>query len=123
MKTDDGAWIWFYQGVILVSDSNIIQLIKRAAVEAVEAAKPCDYRIGTVISASPLKIKVSQTMEIEESFLHLSRNVTDFQTEITIDTGTKQTCTVHNALKKGDKVLMLRKAGGQRYAVIDRVVS
>lgn len=106
-----------------MGDSSLLQLIKRAAVEAVEAAKPCDYRIGTVISASPLKIKVSQTMEIEESFLHLSRNVTDFQTEITIDTGTKQTCTVHNALKKGEKVLMFRKAGGKEYTVIDRVVS
>ena len=121
-----------------MSDSNIIQLIKRAAVEAVEAAKPCDYRIGTVISASPLKIKVSQTLELEEDFLDLSRNVTDFKTKITMDAQEvyhtehiypsttwidAQEITVHNALKKGDKVLMLRKAGGQKYAVIDRVVS
>lgn len=89
-----------------MSDSSLIQLIKRAAVEAVEAAKPCDYRIGTVIDTSPLKIKLSQTIELEEDFLDLTQNVAK-----------------ENALKKGEKVLMLRKAGGQRYAVIDRVVS
>ena len=121
-----------------MSDSNIIQLIKRAAVEAVEAKKPCTYTIGTVTSVSPLKIKVSQTLELEEDFLDLSRNVTDFKTKITMDAQEvyhtehiypsttwidAQEITVHNALKKGDKVLMLRKAGGQKYAVIDRVVS
>lgn len=121
-----------------MGDSSLLQLIKRAAVEAVEAAKPCDYRIGTVISDSPLKIKVSQTMEIEESFLHLSRNVTDFKVKISMNAQSvyhtthtnpsdtwidEQEITVHNALKKGEKVLMLRKAGGQEYTVIDRVVS
>lgn len=121
-----------------MGDSSLIQLIKRAAVEAVEADKPCDYRIGTVISASPLKIKVSQTLEIEENFLDLSRNVTDFKIKISMNAQNvyhtthsnpsttwidEQEITVHNALKKGDKVLMLRKAGGQKYAVIDRVVS
>lgn len=89
-----------------MANSNLVQLIKQIAFEAVEAAKPCDYTIGTVINTSPLKIKVSQTMELEEYFLDLTKNVTE-----------------ENALKKGDKVLMLRKAGGQKYAVIDRVVS
>lgn len=120
------------------SDSNLVQLVKRIALEAVQAHKPCDYRIGTVTSVSPLKIKVSQTLELDEDFLHLARNVTDFKTKITMNaqevyhtTHTnpsttwidEQEITVHNALKKGEKVLMIRKDGGQDYIVIDRVVS
>ena len=101
-----------------MANSNLVQLIKQIALEAVEAAKPSDYRIGTVTSINPLKIKVSQSIELEEDFLHLTRNVTDFQI-----TYNEQKITVHNALKKGEKVLMLRKAGGQEYTVIDRVVS
>ena len=77
MTTGGGLWTWYCQGVILVADSNLVQLIKRIAVEAVQASKPCDYTIGTVTSTSPLKIKVSQTLELEEDFLHLARSVTD----------------------------------------------
>lgn len=121
-----------------MASSNLVQLIKRIALEAVEAEKPCDYRIGTVTSVSPLKIKVSQTLELEEDFLHLARNVTDFKTKISMNAQSvyhtthtypsttwidEQEITVHNALKKGEKVLMIRKAGGQEYIVIDRVVS
>lgn len=120
-----------------MANSNIVQLIKRIALDAVEMSKPCDYRIGTVTGVEPLKIKVSQNIELEEEFLHLSRNVTDFKTKITMEEQEvyhtahtvpsltwidKQEVTVHNALKKGEKVLMLRKAGGQEFFVIDRVV-
>lgn len=104
-----------------MADSNLVQLIKRIAVEAVLASKPCDYTIGTVTSASPLKIKVSQTLELEEDFLHLARSVTDYETEITSN-HTHKKIVIHSALKKGEKVLMIRKAGGQDYIVIDRVV-
>lgn len=136
MITGGGLWTWYCQGVILVADSNLVQLIKRIAVEAVQASKPCDYTIGTVTSASPLKIKISQTLELEEDFLHLARSVTDYETEITVkDWNTeiasnhthpikgKKKIVIHSALKKGEKVLMIRKAGGQDYIVIDRVVS
>lgn len=101
-----------------MANSNIVQLIKQIAVEAVKAAKPCDYTIGTVINTSPLKIKISQTLTLDEDFLDLSRNVTNFETKIN-----GQITTVENELKVGEKVLMIRKSGGQKYAVIDRVVS
>jgi hypothetical protein len=34
----------------------------------------------------------------------------------------RMTVTVHNALKKGEKVLLMMEDGGQTYYVIDRVV-
>lgn len=40
--------------------TNAVELVKKAAVEAVEAGKPVHILFGTVISASPLKIQVDQ---------------------------------------------------------------
>ena len=41
---------------------------------------------------------------------------------ITGDSGeSKQTITIHNALKVGDKVALLRKQGGQSYFILDRI--
>lgn len=88
----------------MVPSSNLVQLIKRIALEAVEAAKPCDYRIGTVISTDPVKIKVSQKVELEEEFLHFVQG------------------TPPELLLVGDRVFMMRKAGGQEYTIIDKVV-
>ena len=101
-----------------MANSNIVQLVKQIALEAVEASKPCDYRTGVVTGINPLEIKISQTLTLDESFLDLARNVTDF--EILVN---GQMTTIENALKVGEKVLMIRKSGGQRYTVIDRVVS
>lgn len=122
-----------------MANSNLVQLIQQIAVNAIKAGKPCDYIVGTVVSKKPLKIKVSQALTLEEEFLHLSRNVTDFKTKFTLDkisiyhtvhtdppTDTwadEQEVTIHNALKVGEKVLLIRKSGGQDYIVIDRVVS
>lgn len=121
-----------------MGSSNLVQLIKKIALDAVETSRQCDYMVGTVTSENPLKIRVSQNIELEEEFLHLSRNVTDFEIKITMKEQDvyhvthsvpsltwidKQEITVHNALKEGEKVLMLRKTGGQEYIVIDRVVN
>ncbi len=90
-----------------MSDS-LVQLIKKIAMDAVRSAKMSDYKIGTVSGVSPLIIKMSNTLEIDEDFLHLSRNVTDYEVEIKIG-DVIQSRTVLNSLKVGEKVLMLRK--------------
>ena len=121
-----------------MAETNLVQLIKRIAIDAVNASKQCDYRVGIVISTDPLQIKLSNALILEEEFLHLTQNVSDYVTEFTVNEietylttktqSTSQWCdrqeiTIHNALQKGDQVLMMRKAGGQEYIVIDRVVS
>lgn len=101
-----------------------LEYVKDAAVQAVMAAKPCNYVIGAVASVKPLKIKLSEGdgLELEADFLHLARNVTDFEATVSIS-GEEQKMKIHNSLKKGEKVLMVRKWGGQDYIVVDRVVS
>lgn len=127
-------------------DANeLVNTLKRAAVEAVEAGKPVNVYFGEVVSASPLKINVEQKMILGEKQLILSRNVTDFKTKITagniknyyytgdVNSGTAPVSpshvhavgtieiTVHNGLAVGDEVILIRQQEGQRFVVVDRI--
>lgn len=127
-------------------DANeLVDTLKRAAVEAVEAKKPVNVYFGEVVSVSPLKINVEQKMILGEKQLILSRNVTDFKTKITagniknyyytgdVNSGTAPVSpshvhavgtievTVHNGLAVGDKVIILRQQEGQKFIVADRI--
>lgn len=127
-------------------DANeLVDTLKRAAVEAVEAGKPVNVYFGEVVSASPLKINVEQKMILGEKQLVLSRNVTDFKTKITagniknyyyigdVNSGTAPVSpshvhavgtieiTVHNGLAVGDGVILIRQQEGQKFIVVDRI--
>lgn len=131
-----------------MSNSNLVQLIKQIAMDAVNTAKMCDYQTGVVTSIKPLKIKITNSLEIGSEFLVVPQSMTDYEMEISIDKKygwktqdkaggsgesafashmheialEKVKVKVHNALKKGDRVLMLRKSGGQQFVIIDKVV-
>ena len=112
---------------------DLIKEIKKAAVEAVKASKPVEVCFGRVTSVSPLKILVEQKMILGSAQLVLTRNVTDFETEVTVDWQTetasvhqhaikgKKKITVHNGLVVGDEVFLIRQQGGQKFIVVDRV--
>lgn len=130
-----------------MADANeLVETLKRAAVEAMEAKKPVNVYFGEVVSAAPLKINVEQKMVLGEKQLILSRNVTNFKTSIiggniknyyytgsTTDSGTapvspshvhavgKIEITVHNGLVVGDEVILIRQQEGQKFIVLDRI--
>ena len=122
---------------------DFLNVVKKAALEAFEASQPSDFCFGKVTSAKPLKISVEQKMTLGAAQLILTRNVTDFKTKVTVDWLTetksggsgessfashahsisgKKEITIHNALQVGDEVILLKKKGGQKYLVLDRVV-
>lgn len=139
--------------------SELLNTIKQAATEAVDASKPAQVCYGKVTSASPLQILVDQKMTLGSAQLVLTRNVTDFTVSVSIDWKTEsaltthshgvqgtdsggdtidltskttnlkhthdvegtKSMTIHNALKKGDEVVLVRMQGGQQYIVIDRI--
>ena len=109
---------------LLVSDySEFLKLIKQAAVEAVEAGNPAAICYGQVTSASPLKIFVDQKMTLGSAQLVVPEHLTDYEMDMKLKSGgIKQTYIFYGALKKGDKVLLIREQGGQKYIVIDRMV-
>lgn len=114
---------------------DFVQLIKDIAVKAVDAERPSNVQFGTVISESPLKIQVDQKLVLYSSMLILSRNVTDYEVFLKTKHVTKAAdghiheiegefpYIVLNALKAGEKVILIRQQGGQKYYVIDRAVS
>lgn len=132
----------------MLDGNDLLNLIKKAAVEAVNASQPSGMCFGKVTSTKPLKILVEQKMTLGAAQLVLTRNVTDFKTSISggniqnvyyVGEGENATSlptepvphvyavgkiqvTVHNALKIGDEVVLIKQQGGQKYLVVDRVV-
>lgn len=100
--------------------TDFIKLMKKTAVEAVNASKPANMIFGKVISKSPLKIKIDQKLILTSAQLVLSRSVTEYRLSVTAH-GEKTTMTVHNALEVGEEVILMQVSGGQKYIVMDRI--
>lgn len=113
--------------------SGLVSVIKQIAIDAVDNSKMPDLRFGTVISDSPLKVRVTNQFIIPSSMLIVPQHLTDHEIEITtsgygwLDNGgdemiqSKKKIKVHGALKSGDKIALLRKQGGQSYFILDRL--
>lgn len=104
---------------------NPVEIVKKAAVEAMEQSKPVHLVFGEVVSVSPLKIQVDQKATYTEKMLVLTRNVTDFEADMTVShtpgyKGRKK-FKIHNALVVGDWVVLGRVQGGRRFVVLDRI--
>jgi hypothetical protein len=124
--------------------------MKRASKEVYENEQPTDLRFGTVVSAKPLKVQVTNLFTIPESMLIVPQHLTDYEIEISLksDYGwitqdtqggsplsptltahnhkhdiiqSKKKVFIHNALKAGDKVALIRKHGGQSFFILDRI--
>lgn len=102
---------------------NMVELVKKAALDAVEASKPVQVLYGVVTSSSPLKIQVDQKAIYTEKMLILTRNVTNYSVTATNSQIGTVTLTLNNALKTGERVLLVRVQGGKKFAVLDRVKS
>lgn len=124
--------------------NSLVGAFKKAAKEEREASKTCDFIFGTVVSPAPLQIITEQQLPLGPNQLILTRNVTNYSTTMTISwstnkkgggsgeeayeshahgiSGTKAV-TINNGLVAGDKVVLLRQGGGQKFIVLDRVVS
>lgn len=104
----------------MTNSSNAVTLVKKAAVEAVEAAKPIHLLFGTVVSTSPLHIQTDQKATYTEHMLILTQRVTDYEVE-EYSTGQAVKRHIHAALAVGDRVLLARMQGGRKFVVLDRM--
>lgn len=105
---------------------DLLGVIKRSALEAMEASQPVRIYYGSVIGTEPLRILVDQRLTLGAAQVVLTRNVTDYEVRVTKDDedGTTDTDTVivHNALKIGENVILCRQQGGQKFVVLERMV-
>ncbi|MDS1029161.1 DUF2577 domain-containing protein [Bacillota bacterium LX-D] len=122
--------------------SKLHNTIAQIAYETIKSKDPCSIMFGTVISISPLKINIEQKLTLDESFLILTNNVKDYDVEMVVDHETEYTSggsgdssfSSHNhgykgtktfrikqGLKVGEKVILVRVQGGQKFIVLDRI--
>ena len=121
---------------------TLLSLLQGIVMQTVEAMTPADVVIGEVISTSPLSIKLEKGLVIPAEGIRLTKNTCLWSVDMTVShhtdpaaggsgdaeyashthgySGTK-TYLVHNELKVGDKVYLLREAGGQYFIAMDRV--
>ncbi len=129
-------------GDFMGAEHDILKVIREAAVAAVKNTKPTSLHFGVVESEKPLAIRLNQKVLLTEEFLILSRNVTDYDLEMTVNHITekmqkggkdpsftshkheykgRKVFRVHKALKKDENVILIRVQGGTKYLVLDRV--
>jgi len=118
--------------------ASLVDVIKKAAVEAVIAKEPTDLMFGTVTNISPLTISIDDKIVLSKKMLILSSLVQDFEVELDFEHMTENgNCSegaLHNhqykgvktfkillGLKEGEGVVLIKMAGGQRFYVLDRV--
>lgn len=115
---------------------KLTQIIKQIAVDAIETKKPLDVVIGNIISVEPLKINLSQFIDIKEDMVVIpseykeheekiiipeqkinlldeneeEKEYTIKEQEITIKTKTK--------LKDNDQVVLLKFDKGQKFFLL-----
>lgn len=120
---------------------NLVKLIKQIVMETNAAAVLADVIIGEVIATSPLQIRIENKYVLESDDIVLTKNTSDWSVDMTVDHQTedaaggsgyaeydshhhgyagRKTYLVHNGLAVGDKVILLRESGGQRFIAIDR---
>lgn len=123
-------------------------VIQQMVDEAVSARMPTELQIGTVTGVSPLEITLdTQMTPLRQSVLYLSETVVEkkipvlehthqtaqgatqpalLQSEIICDEhgtglGVKDNSIIfNNALQVGDKVLLMRVQGGQKFVILSR---
>lgn len=101
---------------------DLIQIIKQAAYEAVEASKPASFMYGKVLETTPLHIQIDQKLNLTSDFLLIPNYLTNHEVNLRDENGAVKKYMLENALKKGEHVVLLQQKGGQRFLVLDRMV-
>jgi len=105
----------------------MLEAVKLLAYDVLQQENLTDICYGTVTETEPLKIVLEQKLELTESFLVLSQNVTKHTINYSMrrkdsdENWVQYEMIVEKQLKKGERVILIKMTGGQRYVVIDRV--
>lgn len=122
-------------------------IVKMIVDDLLEAKQMSNWCTGVVSKVKPLEITINQKNIIPAQYLILTNAVKDHVVDITVSWNTednthkhgngnngqptadvthkhtisgRKKITIHNGLTLGEKVLLLRETGGQRYVVLDR---
>lgn len=116
---------------------KLTQIIKQIAVDAIETQKPLDVVIGNIISVEPLKINLSQFIDIKENMVVIPSEYKEHEEKIIIpeqkinllDENEEEkeytikeqeiTIKIQSKLKVGMSVYLLRFNKGQKFYLLN----
>ena len=81
---------------------DMFNAMKQIAENVFTAMRPADWCYGKVISLSPFQVQIDQKLPLKKEFL-------------AVRTGMSA-----SSFKVGDKLILLRKQGGQEYLILDK---
>lgn len=91
---------------------DLTESMKKAAMQVMDASKPVNIAFGTVVNENPLMISVEQKMTLGVNQLILSRNVTEYDIDVTIDWSTESALTTHNHPIGSEEAMLKTMPGG-----------
>ena len=111
---------------------NLLQTIKTAAVDAVNASNPVQILIGKVIAIEPLKVQINPKLTLEDNFLIVPKIFSDYEQTVEFDKEIEQDgeiitvqeekiVTVKNKLQNGEQIVLLKIQGGKKYLILERL--
>lgn len=102
--------------------SELLGVVQKIVQNSMEGMKLTDLVFGTVQSASPLAVQIESTMQaIPAAALILTEGVQARSYTGTTSAGASFTVPINPGLAPGDRVIMLRTSGGQRFVILSKV--
>ena len=81
---------------------DMFNAMKQIAENVFTAMRPADWCYGKVISLSPFQVQIDQKLPLKKEVLAVRTGVSA------------------SSFKVGDKLILLRKQGGQEYLILDK---
>lgn len=81
---------------------DMFNAMKQIAENVFTAMRPADWCYGKVISLSPFQVQIDQKLPLKKEFLAVRTGVSA------------------SSFKVGDRLILLRKQGGQEYLILDK---
>lgn len=109
----------------------MLGVIKQAAMAAYEAGGPVAIMFGSVTKTNPLEVNVDQRFTLDADFLIVPESLVKYEIDVkhthsysggTTGEALPDKLLIRRGLEVGDKLIMLRMQGGQRYLILDKVV-
>lgn len=109
----------------------MLDVIRQAALTAMEAGNPVAVMFGTVTNINPLEVNVDQRFTLDADFLIVPDSLIKYEIELKhshqVSNGTTgealtEPVVIRPGLQVNDRVLLFRVQGGQKYLIMDKVV-
>lgn len=81
---------------------DLFNAMKQIAKDVFDTLQPADWCYGKVISLDPFQVQIDQKLPLKKEFLAVCTGVSA------------------SSFKVGDKLILLRKQGGQEYLILDK---